>query len=128
MMLKKKLLLAVVCLFANLLLSQSVYVGKSADIKCNSLDSINNIIYVFFKDYYKKIDLETFEIDSTKIVVESGFDFKDYTPLFLNSKHYFTHIEGGLVFFLKMTQLSVSTNLLITKCNVMPITLFSIQN
>ncbi|MDO9276335.1 MAG: hypothetical protein Q7T92_12405, partial [Lutibacter sp.] len=65
-MLNKKILSAILLLYTTLSFSQSVYIGKLQEISHTSLDSVNNTIYVFFKDYYKKIDLETFEIDSVK--------------------------------------------------------------
>jgi len=100
MMLKKKILIPVLILLASLSFSQSVYIGKKTDIKLTSLDSANNVVYVFFKDYYKKINLETFEIDSVKMIVDNDFAFKDYNPLLVNSKHYFVHFEGGFVYAL----------------------------
>ncbi|MDO9037450.1 MAG: hypothetical protein Q7U59_03775, partial [Lutibacter sp.] len=78
-----------------------VYVGILNDIVYNSLDSVNNSIYIFFKDYYKKIDLETLEIDSIKVVVEPQFEFKGHKHLLVNSKHYFVHSQGGLVYVLQ---------------------------
>ncbi|HEY9220720.1 MAG TPA: hypothetical protein VIO43_03985 [Lutibacter sp.] len=101
MMLKNRILTAGLFLFTTLTFSQSVYVGKIDDISYTSLDSANNAVYAFFKDYYKKIDLETFETDSVKIVVDPQFDFKAYKPLVVNAKHYFVHTMGGLVFALQ---------------------------
>ena len=100
-MLKKKILSAILLLYTTLSFSQSAYVGKLDEISYTSLDSANNTIYVFFKNYYKKIDLETFEIDSVKIVVDPQFEFKDYKSVLVNSKHYFVHRKGGLVFTLQ---------------------------
>lgn len=101
MMLKKRILYAVLLLFTSLTFSQSVYVGKWTEIKFNSIDTANNVVYVFFKDYYKKIDLETLETDSVKIVVDPKFEFDNYKALCVNSKHYFVHTQGGLVYALQ---------------------------
>lgn len=101
MMLRNKILTAMLLLFSTLTFAQAVYVGKFEEISCTSLDSANNAIFVFFKDYYKKIDLETFEIDSVKIVVDPQYDLRGYKPLVVNLKHYFVHTIGGLVFALQ---------------------------
>lgn len=101
MMLKNKVLIAVLFLFTSLTFSQSVYVGKHNEISYSSLDSANNAIYVFFKDYYKKIDLETFEMDSIKIVVDPQFEFMGCKPLLVNSNYYFVHTQGGIVYKLQ---------------------------
>lgn len=100
-MLKNNILTAVLFLFTTLTFSQSVYVGKIDEISYASLDSANNAICVFFKDYYKKIDLETFEIDSVKIVVDPKFDFKAFKPVLLNVNYYFVHTHGGIVYKLQ---------------------------
>src|SRR5690606_14710758 len=76
-------------------------IGKVAEIEFSSLDSTKNVMFVFFKDFYKKIDLETFKIDSVKIVVDPEFEFDKYTPLLLDSTHYFVHNLGGLVYILR---------------------------
>ncbi|PKP08660.1 MAG: hypothetical protein CVU08_14975 [Bacteroidetes bacterium HGW-Bacteroidetes-3] len=101
MMLKNKVLIAVLFLYTSLTFSQSVYVGKYNEISYTSLDSANNAIFVFFKDYYKKIDLETFETDSIKIVVDPQFEFVGCKPLLLNSNYYFVHTQGGIVYKLQ---------------------------
>lgn len=101
MVLKKKILTAGLFLFTSLTFSQSVYVGQYDKISYSSLDSVNNAVYVYFNDYYKKIDLETFEIDSVKIVVDPQFEFKYYKPLLVNSKYYFVQTGGGLVYALQ---------------------------
>lgn len=101
MMLKNKILTAALFLFSTLTFAQAVFVGKYEEIICTSLDSANNAVYVFFKDYYKKIDLETFEIDSVKIVVNPKYDLRGFNPLVVNTKHYFVHTMGGLVYALQ---------------------------
>lgn len=100
-MLKKRILTAVFLLFSTLTFAQSVYIGKLNEISHTSLDSTNNTIYVFFKDYYKKIDLETFEIDSVKIVVDPQFEFIGAKPMLLKSNYYFVHTQGGIVYKLQ---------------------------
>ncbi|MDP2069131.1 MAG: hypothetical protein Q8K04_09205 [Lutibacter sp.] len=75
--------------------------GKYNEISNTSLDSANNTIFVFFKDYYKKIDLETFEIDSVKIVVDPQFEFKGAYPVLVNSNYYFVNTHGGIVYKLQ---------------------------
>jgi hypothetical protein len=100
-MLKKRILTAVFLLFSTLTFAQSVYIGKLNEISHTSLDSTNNTIYVFFKDYYKKIDLETFEIDSVKIVVDPQFEFIGAKPVLVNSNYYFVHTQGGIVYKLQ---------------------------
>jgi hypothetical protein len=101
MMLRDKFLTAGLFLFTTLLFAQSVYVGKYNEISHTSLDSANNAIFVFFKDYYKKIDLETFEIDSVKIVVDPQFEFKGAYPVLVNSNYYFVNTHGGIVYKLQ---------------------------
>lgn len=101
MILRDKFLTAGLFLFTTLSFAQSVYVGKYNEISHTSLDSANNTIFVFFKDYYKKIDLETFEIDSVKIVVDPQFEFMGAKPVLVNSKHYFVHTQGGIVYTLQ---------------------------
>ncbi len=101
MMLKKKILYLLLFFFSTPSFTQSVYVGNYTKIISTSLDSANNAIYVFFKDYYKKIDLETFEADSVRIVVDPKFEFGAYKVLCVNSKHYFVHSQGGLVYTLQ---------------------------
>ncbi|MDF1517621.1 MAG: hypothetical protein P1P79_06715, partial [Lutibacter sp.] len=100
-MLKNKILTAGLFLITTLIFSQSVCVGKFDKISHTSLDSANNTIFVFFKDYYKKIDLETFEIDSIKIVVDPQFEFRGAKPMLVNSKFYFVHSMGGIVYALQ---------------------------
>ena len=100
-MLKNKILNAGLFLFSTLSIAQSVYIGKLQEISHTSLDSVNNIIYVFFKDYYKKIDLETFEIDSVKMVVDPQFEFMGAKPLLVKSNYYFVHNHGGIVYKLQ---------------------------
>ncbi|OGS70600.1 MAG: hypothetical protein A3F91_08940 [Flavobacteria bacterium RIFCSPLOWO2_12_FULL_35_11] len=100
-MLKNKILTAGLFLITTLTFSQSVYVGKHDEISHTSLDSANNAIFVFFKDYYKKIDLETFEIDSVKIVVDPQFEFMGCKPVLVNSNYYFVHTQGGIVYKLQ---------------------------
>ncbi|MFO7672869.1 MAG: hypothetical protein R6V74_04095, partial [Lutibacter sp.] len=51
-----------------------------------------------FKDYYKKIDLETFEIDSVKMVVDPQYEFVGAKPVLLNSNYYFVNTQGGMVY------------------------------
>ncbi len=98
---KKNILSAILLLFTTLIFSQSVYIGKLQEISHTSLDSVNNTIYVFFKDYYKKIDLETFEMDSVKMVVDPQFEFMGAKPLLVNSNYYFVHNSGGIVYKLQ---------------------------
>ncbi|HCE54032.1 MAG TPA: hypothetical protein DER05_03110 [Lutibacter sp.] len=100
-MLRDKFLTAGLFLFTTLSFAQSVYVGKYNEISHTSLDSANNTIFVFFKDYYKKIDLETFEIDSVKIVVGPQFGFIGAKPVLVNSNYYFVHTQGGIVYKLQ---------------------------
>jgi len=99
-MLKKRILTAALLLIITLSFSQSVYIGKYDEISQTSLDSANNAIYVFFKDYYKKIDLETFEIDSVKFVVDPQFEFMGSKPVLVNSTYHFVHGHGGIVYAL----------------------------
>ena len=101
MMLRDKFLTAGLFLFTTLSFAQSVYVGKYNEISHTSLDSANNAIFVFFKDYYKKIDLETFEIDSVKIVVSPQFGSIGAKPVLVNSNYYFVHTQGGIVYKLQ---------------------------
>ncbi len=101
MVLKKSILIAVLFLWTSLFFSQSVYIGKVEEIEFSSLDSTRNVMFVFFKDFYKKIDLETFKIDSIKIAVDPEFEFIKYTPLLIDSIHYFVHNHGGLVYVLQ---------------------------
>ena len=101
MMLRDKFLTAGLFLFTTLSFAQSVYVGKYNEISHTSLDSANNTIFVFFKDYYKKIDLETFEIDSVKIVVNPKYEFMGTKPVLVNSNYYFVHTAGGIVYALQ---------------------------
>ncbi|HEY9170355.1 MAG TPA: hypothetical protein VIN72_12755 [Lutibacter sp.] len=101
MMLKKKILYLLLFFFSTPSFTQSVYVGNNTKIISTSLDSANNAIYVFFKDYYKKIDIETFEADSVRIVVDPKFEIGAYKVLCVNSKHYFVHTQGGLVYVLQ---------------------------
>lgn len=101
MILRDKFLTAGLFLFTTLSFAQSVYVGKYNEISHTSLDSANNTIFVFFKDYYKKIDLETFEMDSIKIVVDPQFEFMGCKPVPVNSNYYFVHTAGGIVYKLQ---------------------------
>jgi hypothetical protein len=100
-MLKKKILTAILLLYTTLSFSQSAYIGKLDAISYTSLDSANNAIYVFFKDYYKKIDLETFEMDSVKMVVDPQFEFMGAKPVLVNSNYFFVHTFGGMVYKLQ---------------------------
>lgn len=101
MMHKRNILIAILFLWTSLSFSQSVYIGKGEEIKYSSLDSTNNVIYVFFKNFYKKIDLETFKIDSIKMTVDPEFEFIKYSPFLIDSTHYFVHNQGGLVYVLQ---------------------------
>jgi len=100
-MLKKRILSAIFILFSTLIFAQSVYIGKLQEISHTSLDSVNNTIYVFFKDYYKKIDLETFETDSVKMFVDPQYEFVGAKPVLVNSNYYFVHNHGGIVYKLQ---------------------------
>lgn len=100
-MLKNKILSAILLLFTILTFSQSVYIGKLQEISHTSLDSVNNTICVFFKDYYKKIDLETFETDSVKMFVDPQYEFVGAKPVLVNSNYYFVNTQGGIVYKLQ---------------------------
>ena len=101
MVLKNKILTAIFILFSTLIFAQSVYIGKLQEISHTSLDSVNNTIYVFFKDYYKKIDLETFETDSVKMVINPQFEFMGAKPVLVNSNYFFVNTAGGIVYKLQ---------------------------
>jgi len=99
----KKVILFFVYLFffGSSIKSQQILIGKKENIRTTSYDSIQHTIFVFFKDHYKKINTQTFHLDSLELTIEGDFKFQDYTTLSVNSVNYFIHRKGGLVFQLK---------------------------
>jgi hypothetical protein len=81
--------------------AQSLHIGKLAEINSTAIDTAKNEVYVYFKDYYKTINLETFTIDSAALHFEPNLLLSDYQPEIINSNQYFIHKEGGLVYKLK---------------------------
>lgn len=78
--------------------AQQIEIGNIYDYKFSLLDSTKNELYVYGADFYKTINLSSLKIDSAALTVSEDFNFKEYFPLINNSKHYFIHNSGGLVY------------------------------
>lgn len=99
-----KINIIIVFLLLHILASsfaQSLYIGKIDDINYTAIDTAKNEIHVYFKDFYKTINLETFAVDSTTIHFENSVQLADYQVELIDSKQFFIHKEGGLVYELK---------------------------
>ena len=77
---------------------QDLYIGEKNTANLSAADTIGNFIYVFFNNYYKKINVKELTIDSLKLYKSKDFNFNNYEPVFNNSKLYFIHKDGGLVY------------------------------
>lgn len=80
------------------LLSQNILIGKFDDYKNSIVNINNNFIYVYKQNYYKKINLENFKVDSIPFYSTKDFKISEYSTLFVNSTLYFIHEQGGLVY------------------------------
>ena len=78
--------------------AQQIKIGNIYDQRFSLLDTTKNELYVYGDDFYKTIDLTSLKIDSTYLTISEDFKFNEYTPLINNSKHYFIHSSGGLVY------------------------------
>lgn len=78
--------------------SQNILIGKTENIKAATFDSIQNTIFIFFENHYKKINTLTSGIDSLKLTIEDDFKFVEYETRLINSENYFIHAKGGLVY------------------------------
>jgi hypothetical protein len=78
--------------------AQKILIGKTTNFEYSSIDRKNNIIYVYGKNFYKKVYLDDFQTDSISITIDPAFNYKEYTPLVVDSISYFIHNKGGLVY------------------------------
>ena len=85
-------------------ISQTIDLGKIADFKNSSLDTTTNSMYLFFKDYYRTIDLENLSSKNTDLYYDPKLSAVDnplgHKPFQISNKLYFVQSEGGLVYMI----------------------------
>ena len=95
---KKCFLLLILFLLITDLYSQKILIGKANVFKYSLIDRTNNTIYVYADDFYKKINLKDLSNENIPITIENEFEYENFTPLVVDSIHYFIHKQGGLVY------------------------------
>ena len=72
-------------------ISQTIDLGKIADFKNSSLDTTTNSMYLFFKDYYRTIDLENLSSKNTDLYYDPKLSAVDnplgQIPFLINNKY-----------------------------------------
>ncbi len=90
-----------ILLFATALFNlhaQNIFIGNFKNFEHSLLDRKNNVIYAYGKNFYKKINLDNFQVDSIPVFTEKHFDISIYNPIMIDSVSYFIHQAGGLVY------------------------------
>ncbi|RLD76636.1 MAG: hypothetical protein DRJ07_16015, partial [Bacteroidetes bacterium] len=78
--------------------SQEVIIDDVGDLKNIAVDSVNHDILLFYKGYYKKINLKTNKKSEHKIFTDSLFDTGGFIFIAVNHSKYFVSDDGGMVY------------------------------